>query len=482
MSRVRTLLACGALVAMAAGCGGGGSSPPSTTGPGPVRGTRTITYWQDDGTTIVRPDVPAGLAISVLVPEAGGYRRIAGSVKADGSFSVPYQGTASYFLELVEPSQAPFLIQLTTHEVELGSDLMGRPDATRAASSTLLSLDVSGLAPWATGDQLTLYSSGPRLERSHTGGTPSPGATAGRPVFDLQGLLLPAAGELGWLVQTSASTSTAGRPYRRVLRQAALQATQDLADGAQATLGPSPLTAPATSPQALDVRLSEFAARTQASGGGVAASFGSVVVGVRAYPRGRPVAPTIPLVAVGPLAGAGDVDLGSIDVPRFLPPSFVEHLAVNSLYSFGFEAALGLPATTFAFAGTRGEPLAGAAGVVRPGITGVRQVRVAGRDASQIQEGVGLTPTLTWSPPATGTARRYVVAVLDRSAGTFAIGALVAVTSDPTLSIPEGVLQPGHVYFASISAVADPNFDERRPIRTSFPVETFMVVTSLFTP
>jgi hypothetical protein len=112
-----------------------------------------------------------------------------------------------------------------------------------------------------------------------------------------------------------------------------------------------------------------------------------------------------------------------------------------------------------------------------------RAPRIEGRDAFQAQTGVGLRPTISWSPPALGAATSYVVQ-LAATSGTPAIASVsLNVHGVTSVQVPEGLLQSGAQYAITITSVSAP-WDklDSPPFRTGMPYSTSDCVTAVFSP
>jgi hypothetical protein len=99
------------------------------------------------------------------------------------------------------------------------------------------------------------------------------------------------------------------------------------------------------------------------------------------------------------------------------------------------------------------------AGPLTPPLTQPRLATVAGLPFFDGGTGIGLTPTLAWSPPETGTADLYQVALSEliagpsgatstRQAPTFSS----FTTPHTSMTIPQGVLESGHIYYFRLTA------------------------------
>lgn len=126
-------------------------------------------------------------------------------------------------------------------------------------------------------------------------------------------------------------------------------------------------------------------------------------------------------------------------------------------------------------------------GPIAPRMSPVRNPKLDGGDLFAPASGVGLTPTFTWDPPAVGTATRYSVRiralVRDPVDSSRTRARLIATfhTSQTSVTVPPGVLEPGGSYMVRIRA-SDPPFPASIPNRTTFPLATADVLSAVFSP
>src|SRR5260370_32281560 len=142
-----------------------------------VSGTFKTTYWLDDGTkTTVNSPPPNGQTVkAILVPNgtAAGYTTIPITLDSNQSFTLSNVPAGPYFLQL-DGSRFPIcqgcpggnfreevvftqLIELRADSPDLTFLSAARPDVVRAGP--LIHLEVSGLAPWVSGDSVVTASS-----------------------------------------------------------------------------------------------------------------------------------------------------------------------------------------------------------------------------------------------------------------------------------------------------------------------------------
>jgi hypothetical protein len=123
------------------------------------------------------------------------------------------------------------------------------------------------------------------------------------------------------------------------------------------------------------------------------------------------------------------------------------------------------------------------AGPLTPPLTQPRTATVAGLPFFDGGAGVGLTPALAWSPPATGTADAYLVTIGEAIVNGVNGTALVPLatfnsftTPHTAMTVPPGVLEAGHTYYFRISAKGRaPGVEGLNDAKAS-------VVSGLFTP
>jgi hypothetical protein len=123
------------------------------------------------------------------------------------------------------------------------------------------------------------------------------------------------------------------------------------------------------------------------------------------------------------------------------------------------------------------------AGPLTPPLTQPRLATVAGLPCFDGGAGVGLTPTLAWTPPAMGTADAYLVTIGEAvvtGANATALVPLAAFTSFTTphtvMKVPPGVLEAGHTYYFRITAKG------RAPGVEGLNEAKASIVSGLFTP
>ena len=117
---------------------------------------------------------------------------------------------------------------------------------------------------------------------------------------------------------------------------------------------------------------------------------------------------------------------------------------------------------------------------IAPVLGPVKAPQLNGRDLFQPQIGVGLQPTISWSPPALGVATSVVVSITGVDE---VFSFLATVRTGNSFTVPPGVLVSGRTYFAALTArQAAGDGPDAPALRTGVPFYSADCVTSTFTP
>src|SRR5262245_1537988 len=143
-----------------------------------------------------------------------------GSGTADGSFAIPDMPQTEYTLQF----GSTYLVT-NARALDLGDDLLGRPDVTAATQATPVNLNLTDLETWEFESELQLFSS-----NAGTFGLPSiapePGATTISETFDWMfdafppNLLDASRDDQLFITQLATRASSTGQPYQTVTRAA----------------------------------------------------------------------------------------------------------------------------------------------------------------------------------------------------------------------------------------------------------------------
>lgn len=501
-------------------CGGGQTCHAGAcVASGTVAGTRLVAPWPADAPACAgaacppAPDVAtippaAPVAVRALAPDGqGGRVAYAGAFTAPGAFSIPAVPAGPYLLELVDGAGFRTLVDTSAAAVDLGYDAAGRADLARAGLATPVTLSLSGLAPWSAGDELQLTAAG--ADAWHVL-APSPAPAAGdvAAAFTEDWHAPVAGGPLGLLAaadtlyvhQLASSVDAAsGLGFGAAAAWASFTGVA-VADGAGASVGLG-LGAP-TSTAALPAgtwALSAFEAELPSVN--PAATTGAtphaLTVAASPHPLGAPGpaargAPVL-LRVRAPLAGAGpDPTLGALSYGRFLDAAWSEWLGVELAASVAYTAPGAASASAEAASiGWRVPASPAPTPPWAPAVTPVRAPQLTpagGAPASLFADltGVGATPTLSWTAPATGAPTSYAVELfrLDAAGGaTVRTPVATWLTAATSVALPPGLLAAGSTYYARITAraVAGDAF-ATAPLRRQEAAAWAQVLTGTFAP
>ncbi len=500
-----------------------GYAGPSAGHKRTVSGTISTVYWADDGSKTILPGSlgPPLSVPAVWVPAGSNYRRVPVSFGANSSFSVADVPEGPYFLEVDTQWDATTrfadLLELTTSTPDLSTVVSARPDVRIAANPTSFTLDVLGLTPWAksagdfTGDMLLFAGS-----QAHVYGRPQAGGGAAPPAvganswhanFDwnkmttASALGLPDAskGDVEFFYQRSSSPVGSGATQGMAHVATRFQRLDNLTlhDGVAGSAALNLVDAPQTGALRANLRNSLWATLLTDANPAMK-PFHAQGVSVLAIPRSLDYPDQPSLAASTSLAyvqgpALQDADYGTVAYGQFLGPSwkearYVTYIADADVPQPGTATPYAMQAFFASF-----EPMPAVEAIV-PVLGSPRSPRIAGRDAFQAQTAVGLTPTISWSPPALGAATSYVVRLdaagpLPPNGVSIPVGGPMAVLISLTVygvtsvQVPDGLLQANGQYAITITSVSAP-WDklDRAPFRTGMPYSTSDCVTAVFSP
>jgi hypothetical protein len=419
-----------------------------------------------------------------------------------------------YFLEVdtADPKAGDTtqLIELTTSTPDLSIVVAGRPDLRLAASPTSVTLSVANVSPWVPsgggfgGDVILIAGSQAHVySRPVIGGGAPPyaGATTYLNTFDwnlgstalFAGLPDASKGDVEYVYQRSTRPIGGGTTQGAVHAASRFQRIDSLTlrDGTSARLDATLGDAPQTGSLRVDLRNAEFAALGPEVNPQARPNFIAGGVSVLAIPhtldfpdQPSSYATSSVLWVQGP--SATDVDYGTVSYGRFLEPFWQEARYV--LYFFDMDLTFpGRVPYPWYSNGLVSLVPATSSTPIAPAISPPRAPRIEGRDAFAPQTGVGLEPTLSWSPPRFGNATSYLVTITPvfvngvRPPGIQSLS--LSVYTGTSVRIPAGFLAAGVMYVASIAAISAPwDALDRPPFRMGMPLHQADCVTGIFAP
>ncbi|HSR95562.1 MAG TPA: hypothetical protein VLM79_00775 [Kofleriaceae bacterium] len=438
-------------------------------------------------------------AFATFSRSRGSLVREVGRGESNGTFSAPVcVGAPTWDLE-VTLTGVPNVAVGDARDPDLDSYLLGRLDGTLPTAETDVSLELSGLQPWTDGDSLQIVAGNngavvfsPELELAEP---PAAGATSisGQSIdwaaqFPPASLVEAARGDVAIVTQLVAKTS-GGESYLGLERAGTANGFTQT-DGGGSTLAVAMSEVPQTA-LCVHWRGSAFEELRAESGAGAVDAPGQQGLFIDALPDAAKFGfyATAPdLVLYTPSSPSADLDLTARygnpfatmgkpwDAFAIVQFSFVVPVQLGTAAPYnervGYDANLALTALH--------------GGVVAPLISPVRNVRIAGKDLSSPQIGVGPSPIVQWDAPRIGRATQYAVLlrkVTATATQTSATSVVRFVTRSRSLQIPGPYLAGGGTYLLSIAAINFGHVDRTRSLLgDGLPFESASSVTSTFTP
>lgn len=457
----------------------------------PVAGVRRRIYRSDTpGEMVVPEDLSRAKVTAYLPVPEGPWPAFSGSGDATGKLQIAEVPGCGYFLEVEDIGQRSSY----SYEFHEASDVLdedvvwlGRPDATRVATTTRTQVrfEVDGLSPWSAPSSLEVFvpnvqgwwARGIVFEVGEAWAEVADGATRifGSTMEWPRGTGLPEAskGDRAYVLQFSPVAT--GSPGFEALAVDRVLVTPPITfeDSRTATITGTFTTAGLSEGSLqLGVHFTEFV--RFAAGQRPTFRPASAGASVHSVPTDRYdidyAGPSPDFLWIYPTDPSAPVtDLVLPQPLRFkdpMPATWTRQLDIAYSTTSVYVVAPGTPHTAtqpgngteqrdFVFqrvavdlrlqdlpAGSMVEPLVGT----------VSNLRIAGRPSGEDMSGVGLTPAITWDPPALGTATRYIVSVWElvvgdqkRLAGSFEL-------PRTSLTLPPGVLERGHHYVVVLAA------------------------------
>ncbi len=498
-----------AILILAAGCAA--RPDPDALVTRQVDGAFTITHWADDGAQVVVADGSVGSSSISAVSMVKGQERVAqGTVKSDGTFTIPAAPEGPYLLVLDSRTQGYNVTAWETSVPTIAIDraYAGRYDAALARTYTPVDVLVSGLEPWvsgASGSILEAESSNAGflaiLAGTLFGGSDLPdGAvdTSALPLYDwytrVRVPYLPDAAQGDTVYvhqlqprQVPAGQPGAGLPYVASSRFALLT-NLTLVSGALGSLQ-APLADAAPVNVALTLPISQWE--------GLVADMGAfpTAIGTVTSIAATPFETTLPapwieggipdlLYAFVP---AGSPNLTSVPVTygRFLGSLWHEVEVTEFRAAVQYPVSGGQPVVMYAKA-YRADAMTGTLPALTPVVSPPSSPQVNGKSLFQQEAGITATPVFSWSVPRVGTASSYEVEIFRLNSNSTASLVFHAYVRSTSLRVPSGILLPSTTYFARITAHSAP-WDVDGYLGTfgfapAFPYAFASCLTSTFTP
>jgi hypothetical protein len=402
------------------------------------------------------------------------------------------------------------LIELSADSPDLSLMSAARPDIERVTMPTPVSLDISGLLPWQSGNQFLISSSQADVYvRPLVGGLsppPMPGITEYQGTFDWNlasvsefaaGLPNAAKGDVTYFNQRSTlpiGIGDSAAELRYASRYARLT-DFTVTDGSPATLSATLIDTPQTGSLRADIRGSQFAALAPDVQPTARPTANNMALSVIAVPHSveypdRPYGAGSSIFYFQSLTTtATDSDYGTLAYPQFHDQVWTEY---RQLF-YSYDVTLLRPGTKepveirnfillYSWVLMSPPPLDPIAPLLGPPTAPL----INGEDAYSPHSGVGMQPVLSWSAPRVGTPTSHTVwiGLLDFPPSEGDIAAITAtVYSGNSFRFPAGFLQPGRSYYATITAHQAPwDLLDHAPFRAGSPVDHATCITGIFIP
>jgi hypothetical protein len=392
--------------------------------------------------------------------------------KSDGTFTIPGLPQGSAWIRQGDDR----FIYTTGRTIDLSHFQLGRPDRTEVTEETLVSMSLTGMAPWAELDdfQMTIANLGFVDSPLFYGADlPELGATTVTNMqFDWRDVGAP------WLVSPTkgdevifsqlSTQAVSGVSLLSLTRSASLPSLS-IADGGSASISAALVsTAPQQSLNVTWARSKFDALRTTVHPSALAFSQDGTI---SANPggTGRAELGDIPdVLRLQPDLASTDLSLGALAFRNPFPASWTVYGRFNHLYRVAYTVPGASRTGTLIGSIAVSDTVArlGAA-TIEPVVGPVRNVTVNGAAALSNLDGVGTTPTLSWDAPATGTPNGFILTLyrLEPIEGQqFPRSTRVATlyTTQSSVVMPKDLMVSGKLYCFLIRAIAQPGVDLSR--------------------
>lgn len=448
---------------------------------------RTITNRSE----VARPQDLSATTIAALAPDGmGGFGFIPGAGQSNGTFTIAKVPSGPFWFRF-----GSSYVWTNKHTLDLDIYSYGRPEAATATQNTPLTFNVTGLKPFASSDVLQWYSTNVNNVYGYLGdfsptNVPLPGDTAlaGMTQDWLDtGLLMvdTSKGDSPSLTQLSSVTS--GTETYTALSRIFKPDGLVQVDGFTSTL--NGFMRPVSQSEKVRIAWDRTPYADYISLVNPNAISLSQRFIVHTPPWGTErgfIAATVDLLNYYPSSpDMTPLDLGEAHYGNPFPCEWGRIYSIEQVYAVRYTApgtirpwALWAGMATYSLeAPERSKPMVQA-------VAPITDLMIEGVDGLQAQDLSVATPTLTWKAPNKGVPNAYRVTVYRVYAQGIATRAnfeAELITTDTSLTVPPGILEPGENYAFLVSAIqakgANPS---RAPYRLStFPFAVAQVLTGM---
>ncbi|HEX8437513.1 hypothetical protein, partial [Archangium sp.] len=372
--------------------------------------------------------------------------------------------------------------------LDLGDSRLGRHDAVRPTKPTPLTFNVTNLNAWQEGDHLEFFSTRSNawyfeMERfgsnppavgatSHSGLTITTGPSTS---YGTLNLIDGSKGDRGILAQLTSRTSDTGVPYTAMSRVVEFAPFTQV-DGTEQVVSGAMVEVATAKSIALDLKGSQYNAYADATGpnltwseldvavqglagGNERGMFASSADFVHLTPSVEADLRTGTMTYGTPLNGTWGVSVltrASFESEYFLPGA-----TGNALYLYGSMETI--------------DPVnsSPASLTITPRLSPVRNPKLNGTNLFSAVSGVGVSPVISWEPPALGTPNLYQVIVrrlsIDSRGNTRSAQVGSVYTRDTQVRMPADLMVAGQSYVLSIAAIQNTASTSYQPYRDTLP-------------
>jgi len=425
-----------------------------------------------------------------LAPD-GQYKFIPGKGGPDGRVMVPDVPAGPFLLRFFNS----YFASSTLREFDLTTFNAGRPGRVRATRPMTMTLDLSGLNPWQSGDRVVFYAPSVLATDFNLHGRVVPTVAAGASTVagvvdystfnDPYLLDGPGRGDEAWLMQQSTLTSPQGNRYLVTKKVASTKALK-LVDGQPATLTAAFADVAQNQTLSVDWAVPEFVALSSSINPGATRMVGTLFTwAAPGHDR------------------FGDISWGAhtfeMQVTADTPA-----LKFSVAYGDPFPAAWGHLAGAYVYyrvpitlpgASAPGEFTARIhltdtvaklnAGPLRPTLTPPRDPKINGKSAFTEVLDATTTPLVSWSAPQVGTPEVYKIFIYRArvSEGRVFFDFVANLwTHETSLRIPPDLLQFGESYVLLMESLIEGGVSTTRPYHRAAYRNFAQAVTARFVP
>lgn len=459
---------------------------PDAATPETLNGSGFITYVGLEDETAV----PRDYSSTQVVLYTADQRLFLGSGTASGRFFV--ENVPPGLVTLVMEQDGYFVV-ISTRErtVDLGFATSGRPDLEYSSRDTYLRVQADGLRPWSPDDDFVLISA--------SAGTISDGLLFGAvpPTSgstDSGSLLLDCS---YWCPVLDASrdddpllAQQLGRftkdHYSETLGPALSIPVTSWRDGETSTVTGTFAVTGAERSVELDWNVLELEAALGPLPEGSEVYAAVTVAALPAHDVHGDYGQRLPLALLQPLEGTEQVT-ATLDYVHPFASSWQEYVVVSYVSPRAYRArGTTQPRSLLAYTFSQGSLEASRRISPSIALSVPLDLQIAGEDASDRLEGVGLTPHLRWSPPLIGTPGGYLLVLYEVegvSGYTILFSRGLIATDEPEITLPSGILEPGKEYVLAVDAVEDGTQPvSARPYRAYARGAVARALTGIFAP